>query len=438
MEFTGERVVPGQVNADLWGEHLARYVFATRLLQAEGARLGRALRVLDAGCGTGYGSALLAACGAASEVAAVDNDTEALDYARSHYAAESLAFSAADCMALPYPAASFDFVVAFEVIEHLPDAAGFLAEARRVLSPAGRLLASTPNRRYYSEEREYTNPFHTREYLPEEFDALLAPLFQHRTLIVQNHVAGQGFSTAGCGGRDGSCEIENPRAAAAEAHFLIVFASDEPLPELQPFLFLPTAANVLRDREEHIRKLDADLAALQRTTRRELDERKAWAEQQQRELETRDQTIRELQQEHEQTVAWGGKLEQDLEDARNVIAERQRELDERFAWVQSLETERQRLAGVITELQADLEEKVKWARSLEAEFQERTAWALSLEELLKNEREQTQAEFKRLDGELQALKADMRLILESTWYRAGKKLGASPVPQCDNGPGGRQ
>ena len=51
-EFTGERVIPGQVDVDLLNEHLARYTFA--------ARLARGKRVLDAGCGAGYGSAELA------------------------------------------------------------------------------------------------------------------------------------------------------------------------------------------------------------------------------------------------------------------------------------------------------------------------------------------------------------------------------------------
>jgi len=45
-EFTGERVIPGQVDADLLNEHLARYAFA--------ARLSRRKQVLDAGCGAGY------------------------------------------------------------------------------------------------------------------------------------------------------------------------------------------------------------------------------------------------------------------------------------------------------------------------------------------------------------------------------------------------
>jgi protein-L-isoaspartate O-methyltransferase len=51
-EFTGERVIPGEVDIDLLNEHMARYTFA--------ARLARGKRVLDAGCGTGYGSAELA------------------------------------------------------------------------------------------------------------------------------------------------------------------------------------------------------------------------------------------------------------------------------------------------------------------------------------------------------------------------------------------
>ena len=55
-EFTGERVIPGEVDVDLLNEHMARYTFA--------ARLARGKRVLDAGCGAGYGSAELARGGA--------------------------------------------------------------------------------------------------------------------------------------------------------------------------------------------------------------------------------------------------------------------------------------------------------------------------------------------------------------------------------------
>ena len=75
VEFTGERVIPGQVNDDLWREHLARYAYARRY--AEGRR------VLDAGCGTGYGSAELAQ--SALVVTGIDVAPQAIEYARATY-----------------------------------------------------------------------------------------------------------------------------------------------------------------------------------------------------------------------------------------------------------------------------------------------------------------------------------------------------------------
>jgi protein-L-isoaspartate O-methyltransferase len=73
-EFTGERVIPGEVDIDLLNEHLARYTFA--------ARLARGKRVLDAGCGAGYGSAELSL--SAHSVVGVDSAAEAVAFARAH------------------------------------------------------------------------------------------------------------------------------------------------------------------------------------------------------------------------------------------------------------------------------------------------------------------------------------------------------------------
>jgi protein-L-isoaspartate O-methyltransferase len=74
VEFTGERVIPGEVDADLLNEHLARYTFA--------ARLARGKRVLDAGCGAGYGTAELARA-ALNAMVGVDRAPEAVDFARA-------------------------------------------------------------------------------------------------------------------------------------------------------------------------------------------------------------------------------------------------------------------------------------------------------------------------------------------------------------------
>src|SRR5579871_3121120 len=149
-EFTGERVIPGEVDVDLLNEHLARYAFA--------ARLARGKRVLDAGCGAGYGSAELAEM--AEEVTGVDVAPEAIAYASEHYTLPNLHFEQASCTSLSQDDGAFDLVVAFEVIEHLEDWRGFLREARRVLTSNGQLVVSTPNRLYYTESRgrEGANP----------------------------------------------------------------------------------------------------------------------------------------------------------------------------------------------------------------------------------------------------------------------------------------
>jgi 2-polyprenyl-3-methyl-5-hydroxy-6-metoxy-1,4-benzoquinol methylase len=76
-EFTGERVIPGEVDVDLLNEHMARYTFA--------ARLARGKRVLDAGCGAGYGIGELARV--AERVVGVDVAADAIEFARRIFAA---------------------------------------------------------------------------------------------------------------------------------------------------------------------------------------------------------------------------------------------------------------------------------------------------------------------------------------------------------------
>ena len=93
VEFTGERVIPGQVNDDLWSEHVARYAFARRYADGK--------RVLDAGCGTGYGSAELAQSAAA--VTGVDISADAIEYASASYPIPGLRFLESSCTAVPFP-----------------------------------------------------------------------------------------------------------------------------------------------------------------------------------------------------------------------------------------------------------------------------------------------------------------------------------------------
>ncbi len=68
---------------------------------------------------------------------------------------------------------SVDFVVTFQVIEHIQDDKKFLAEIYRVLKPGGKMILTTPNI-LMSLTR---NPWHIREYTPAQMEAVLKTSF---------------------------------------------------------------------------------------------------------------------------------------------------------------------------------------------------------------------------------------------------------------------
>jgi SAM-dependent methyltransferase len=154
-------------------QHIARYDWACRF--AGGAR------VVDAACGTGYGSRMLAAAGA-KEVRGFDIDAAAVAEAASEAGSDSLQFARGDVTALAIPDASADLFVSFETIEHIENDDAAIREAARVLQPGGRFLCSSPNRTLTNpgttiRDRPF-NRFHVREYTLNEFDALLRPHFE--------------------------------------------------------------------------------------------------------------------------------------------------------------------------------------------------------------------------------------------------------------------
>ena len=99
-------------------------------------------RALDVGCGDGVFTAELAACGA--QPVGTDVAEAALERARERNPGLDFRHVAVDGP-LPFEDNAFDLVWASEVIEHVGDTARWLSEVRRVLTPGGRLLATTPS-----------------------------------------------------------------------------------------------------------------------------------------------------------------------------------------------------------------------------------------------------------------------------------------------------
>src|SRR5690606_28224178 len=121
---------------------------AGRFAKAVGG-LRRFDRVLEIGCGTGFFLLNLAQAGVVGEAHCTDIATGMVAVCVENGARLGIPVHGrvADAEALPFPDDSFDLVVGHAIVHHLPDVAGALAEARRVLRPGGRLvIAGEPTR----------------------------------------------------------------------------------------------------------------------------------------------------------------------------------------------------------------------------------------------------------------------------------------------------
>jgi len=166
------RVAPGFAWNELYIHSAKRYRFAAERVAG--------MRVLDLGCGSGYGSRILAQ--AAAHVAAADADPEPLTWGRETYPHARIARIRIPYITreqgLPFPNQAFDAVVCFEVVEHVPveQMEAWFAEIARVLHPDGHVVLSTPNKHIYI---HHPDPHHVALMTLEDFRSLLESRFEH-------------------------------------------------------------------------------------------------------------------------------------------------------------------------------------------------------------------------------------------------------------------
>lgn len=170
-----ERLIPDEILAhdvdglgrETLALHLERYAFAAQHIELAHARPGP-WSVVDAACGVGYGSALLAQrLGDNVTVHGVDLDGDALQYARTRYVSPHIQFHHLNALQFQ-PPTMVDAVVSLETLEHVPDPRGLLAHLVSLLKPGGVLVASAPVTPSVD-----ANPYHLHDFTTASFRALL-------------------------------------------------------------------------------------------------------------------------------------------------------------------------------------------------------------------------------------------------------------------------
>jgi hypothetical protein len=297
-------------------------------------------------------------------------------------------------------------VLAFEVIEHLADWEQLILEARRVLSPDGHFIVSTPNKAFYALTREQSgpNPFHAHEFELAEFRAALANVFPQVRIAFENHASCVLFESEQTTRVDAQLEGSS---SSEEANFYIAICSTTRA-EAGSFVYVPKAANVLNERALHIRRLEGELRT-----------KNEWLEEAQRKhaelVELHTQQTRELQSNNQ----WARDLDSKLKTARERIVQLQDEAaaDQQaaLAMAQGYEAQLKQLQTHLVEsrdeIQRQIDELVKCVALLdkaEATVVERTNWAMGLQRSLE------QAE------------AQLAQARASKWMRLGRMIHVGP------------
>ena len=165
---TGERFLPWTETDETHYDHLHRYFFASQFVKGK--------KILDLGCGEGYGAEILSKN--AKSVICIDSDKKTIQQAKKKYRSKKIKFLSGSITQVPITGENiFDVITCFEVIEHVKEQKKVLLEVKRLLKKHGLFIISTPNKIVYSKDEKYFNPHHEKELTLANFKTLLKSVF---------------------------------------------------------------------------------------------------------------------------------------------------------------------------------------------------------------------------------------------------------------------
>lgn len=162
---------------------LARYMYSIKYIKNK--------KVLDAGCGLGYGSYLI--CDYSREIISIDINENALNFAKEKWKSTKLNFKRHSILDLDTLNKKFDVILGFELIEHLTlnDAKKFLEQTFNNLNKGGVLILSSsfPDSEGESKSEERKNKYHKKIYTKNEIKKLMMGFCFKKVNFIGNYIA---------------------------------------------------------------------------------------------------------------------------------------------------------------------------------------------------------------------------------------------------------
>jgi DNA repair exonuclease SbcCD ATPase subunit len=238
-------------------------------------------------------------------------------------------------------------------------------------------------------------------------------------LFLENHIEGVTFQPHEAG-ETVEVRVDAGEPAPDDSHFFVAVCARRPQIGNPTFVYVPRAANVLRERERHIDLLLHEVA-----------EKEGWLADAQRSLAESIRQCAKVEAELEASNLWAEQLNLELGRSRARIAELQDEVvrDQEAARVMAQEYE-----AKIADLEQDIQSKIEWALRVEtnltAEIRKQTNELVkAVDALHHTERELTErTEWAlRLQEEAARLAQQVELFRASRWVKLGHKVGLGPT-----------
>lgn len=345
MIFTGERFIPNmELDPELEAEHLQRYYSIKDIVKGK--------VVLDAACGEGYGSFIISE--KAKNVYGIDISNEAINLAKEKYKKNNLSFINASIEKLPIDDRSIDVAVSFETIEHVDESIqyNFLNEISRVLKEDGTFIISTPDKKIYSDEHNYKNEFHVKEFYEDEFINFLKSKFTYVEVYYQY------LEVVSLLNNFKNIQEIKSFSKLNEKHkgkYLIAIASNKKIDNLSDM------NSIYINNKDKYKTLINRILQLQD----EVEERSAWGKTLDKEIEIKDNEIKVLQEEQKRQKEKLEDRDKKIENISNKnekLNEKMRELKKEVTFVNEEKNNMKGHIELLLESERELE-RIKSSRS---------------------------------------------------------------------------